>query len=300
MSRKKCIEGVLAGRREAPQNEKTHSIRYVLALQMAFYRHFTLATRARQAIASVQMRTRVLLPLLLLALLFSGCAKRKKMPRTPPAPGKYVETGMASWYGYPYDGRATSSGEIYDMEKFTAAHSTLPFQTWVRVENLSNHRSVDVRINDRGPFVHGRIIDLSRAAARRIELLGPGTVKVRLISIRAPKREEPARRPAPLPEREAPPKRPPPSSRPSPFPAPAQHEFYAVQAGAFSDRERAERLREEMERRHGKARLVEKKGRPAVWRVLVGEQSDPARVAALASEIRKEFPGAFVVHLDAE
>lgn len=246
------------------------------------------------------MRTRVLLPLLLLTLLFSGCAKRKKMPRTPPAPGKYVETGTASWYGYPYDGRVTSSGEVYDMEKFTAAHRTLPFQTWVRVENLSNHRSVDVRINDRGPFVHGRIIDLSRAAARRIELLGPGTVRVRLISVRAPEREEPAPPPAPLPEREAPPTHPPPSPRPSPFPAPAQHEFYAVQVGAFSDRERAERLREEMERRHGQARLVEKQGRPTVWRVLVGEQPDPAKAAALASEIRVEFPGAFVVHFDAE
>jgi cell division septation protein DedD len=76
--------------------------------------------------------------------------------------------------------------------------------------------------------------------------------------------------------------------------------LYAVQAGAFSDRERAERLREEMERRHGRARLVERKGRPAVWRVLVGAQPDPAKAAALASEIRKEFPGAFVVHLDAQ
>ncbi len=242
------------------------------------------------------MRTRVLLLLLLLAVLFSGCAKRKKIPRTPPAPGKYVETGTASWYGYPYHGRATSSGEIYDMEQFTAAHRTLPFNTWVRVENLSNHRSVDVRINDRGPFVHGRIIDLSLAAARRIELLGPGTVRVRLISVGAPESEEPA----PLPEREVPPTQPPPSPPLSPVPEPAQREFYAVQVGAFSDRERAERLREEMERRHGKARLVEKTGSPAVWRVLVGELSDPAQAAALASEIRQEFPGAFVVHCDAD
>jgi rare lipoprotein A len=250
------------------------------------------------------MRTRVLLLVLLLALLFSGCAKRKKVPRTPPAPGKYVETGTASWYGYPYHGRATSSGEIYDMEKFTAAHRTLPFDTWVRVENLANHRSVDVRINDRGPFVPGRIIDLSLAAARRIELLGPGTVRVRLISVGAPEPEEPA----PLPEREVPTTQPspPPTTQPppppplTPVPVPAQREFYAVQVGAFSDRGRAERLREEMERRHGKARLVQKQGSPAVWRVLVGEQSDPAKAAALADEIRKEFPGAFVVHCDAE
>lgn len=266
-----------------------------------------LATRARHTLASIQMRTRSLLPLLLLPLLFSGCAKRKKMPRTPPAPGKYVETGIASWYGDPYHGRATSSGEIYDMEKFTAAHRTLPFNTWVRVENLSNHRNVEVRINDRGPFVHGRIIDLSRAAARRIDMLGPGTVKVRLTSVRAPEREEStSRAPAPsereAPSTPAPPPPPEPTPEPSSDPVPvlAPREFLAVQVGAFSDRARAERLREEMERRCGSARLVEKPGSPTTWRVLAGEPTDAAKAAALANELRKEFPGAFVVHFDAK
>jgi len=190
------------------------------------------------------MRTRALLPLLLLPVLFTGCAKRKKTWRTPPPPGKYVEMGIASWYGYPYDGRATASGEIYDMEKPTAAHRTLPFNTWVRVENLSNHRKVDVKVNDRGPFVDGRIIDLSRAAARRIEMLGPGTAKVRITSIHAPKQEQSAPPVPSPPEREEPPK---PPSRPTPFPTPAStstpRELFAVQVGAFSDRDRAENLR---------------------------------------------------------
>ena len=80
-----------------------------------------------------------------------------------------TETGIASWYGYPYHGRRAANGEIYDMEKLTAAHRTLPFGTWVRVTNLTNSKTVDVRITDRGPFIDGRIIDLSKAAAREID-----------------------------------------------------------------------------------------------------------------------------------
>src|ERR1051325_10543277 len=82
-----------------------------------------------------------------------------------PAPGS-TETGIASWYGVPYHGRIAANGEVYDMEQLTAAHRTLSFDTWVRVENLTNHKTVDVRITDRGPFAPGRIIDLSHAAAR--------------------------------------------------------------------------------------------------------------------------------------
>lgn len=98
----------------------------------------------------------------------------------------YEQRGIASWYGNPYHGRATASGEIYDMERLTAAHPRLPFGVTTRVENLSNGKTVDVRINDRGPFKKGRIIDLSRAAARQIDLLGPGTTEVRIKVIAAP------------------------------------------------------------------------------------------------------------------
>jgi len=127
---------------------------------------------------------------LVLALLaITGCARKTAahvpQPVRPAAAGS-TETGIASWYGVPYHGRRAASGEIYDMEKLTAAHRTLPFNTWVEVTNLTNGKRVDVRINDRGPFVDGRIIDLSHAAARQISMLGPGIAKVRLEVILPP------------------------------------------------------------------------------------------------------------------
>src|SRR5271165_4639591 len=116
-----------------------------------------------------------------------SCAKRKlprsaQAPAAPNVPAQVLspETGLASWYGHPYHGRAAANGEIYDMEKLTAAHRTLPFGTWVRVTNLTNGKTTEVRITDRGPFIDGRIIDLSRAAAREIDLLIPGIVQVRV------------------------------------------------------------------------------------------------------------------------
>lgn|GEM_PF-147638 len=312
---------------ERSPEEKTYFVNFVLAVLEAMWRALELAKSAHRGLASVEMRTWALLSLLLLSVLFTGCAKRKKTWHTPPPPGAYIETGTASWYGYPYDGRRTSSGEIYDMEKFTAAHRTLPFNTWVRVKNLSNHREVDVKINDRGPFAHGRIIDLSRAAARRIDMIVPGTAKVRLVSIRAPAREEPVarsepapaenRRPSPfgesrppaqetppapetpLPEPVIPPATPAaPSPSPVPAEAPAPCELFGVQAGAFADRDRAVQLREELERRYGKARLVEKKGTPTMWRVVVGEYADADAASALAQQLRKDFPGAYVTRID--
>jgi rare lipoprotein A len=92
----------------------------------------------------------------------------------------YAEVGQASWYGAPFHGRQASNGEIYDMNKLTAAHRTLPFETKVRVTNQKNGKSTVVRITDRGPFVNNRIIDLSYAAAREINCIGPGVVPVRV------------------------------------------------------------------------------------------------------------------------
>ena len=99
---------------------------------------------------------------------------RKQAGKPPAVPIGYTEQGIASWYGIPYHGRPAADGEIYNMETLVAAHRVLPFNTWLRVTNLSNDKSVDVRVIDRGPFVHNRIIDLSKAAARQIDLLGPG------------------------------------------------------------------------------------------------------------------------------
>jgi rare lipoprotein A len=154
------------------------------------------------------------------------------------------------------------------MEKLTAAHRTLSFNTWVRVENLGNHKTVEVRITDRGPFIDGRIIDLSHAAARAIDLIGPGTGQVRLEILRGPTVPEPA--------------------------------VFAVQVGAYRDRVSAERVRAEMESRYGAARLVFREGNPAVWRVLVGAEASEDAANALAGRIQSESgeKNAFVVRLD--
>jgi rare lipoprotein A len=95
-------------------------------------------------------------------------------------PSLSCEEGVASWYGPKFHGRRTANGEIYDMHKLTAAHKTLPFGTRVLVTNLDNGATVVVRINDRGPFVKGRIIDLSKAAAERIDMIGTGTARVKI------------------------------------------------------------------------------------------------------------------------
>jgi len=98
----------------------------------------------------------------------------------PLAGGRSEEVGLASYYGREHDGRRTASGEIFDMNEMTAAHRTLPFGTRVRVTDLANGRQVTVRINDRGPFRRGRILDLSYAAARKLGIVGRGVAKVRV------------------------------------------------------------------------------------------------------------------------
>ncbi len=102
----------------------------------------------------------------------------------PPA----VQTGEASWYGQPHHGHRTASGEIFDMYQFTAAHPSLPFGSRVRVTNLRNGRSVEVRVNDRGPTVVGRIIDLSYAAAQELVAVSDGTIPVRIRVLSMPLR----------------------------------------------------------------------------------------------------------------
>jgi len=218
------------------------------------------------------------------ALLLAGCVhhKRARIPPPPPpgAPGAptgpaairpgQTETGLASWYGYPYHGRAAANGEIYDMEKMTAAHRTLPFDTWVRVYNLDNNKTTEVRITDRGPFVDGRIIDLSHAAAGEIDMIGPGTARVRIEIIRVP--------------------------------AGAASGLFGIQVGAFRDRANAERLRVRMEAEYGSARLVQRPGDPVLWRVLVGAEPSQDAAATLAERIRKdsvEKTAGFIVRIDA-
>ena len=110
---------------------------------------------------------------LLIALGVEGCVSTS-------SPRGATQTGRASWYGGAHHGRLTASGERFDMHALTAAHPSLPFGTRLRVVNLDNDRQVEVRINDRGPSVSGRILDLSYAAARALGAVGPGVIPVRL------------------------------------------------------------------------------------------------------------------------
>jgi rare lipoprotein A len=179
-----------------------------------------------------------------------------------------TETGIASWYGYPYHGRHAANGEIYDMEKLTAAHRTLPFGTWVRVVNLRNERAVEVRITDRGPFVDGRIIDLSKAAARAVDMVTAGIGAVRVEVMGMPKKLVP--------------------------------DLFAVQVGAFQDRGNAERCLALMQSRYGSGRITVREGDPTLWRVLVGSEKTLASAITLAARIRQESAErtAFVARLD--
>ncbi len=180
-------------------------------------------------------------------------------PRPPRSGGAWSERGVASWYGPGFHGRQTANGERYDMEAMTAAHKTLPFGTMVEVRNLDNGRTARVRINDRGPFVRGRIIDLSRAAARAIEMLGPGTARVE-IRAELPARTDPS-------------------------------VAYTVQVGAFRDRSRAVELAARLQR-HYDARIVTE-GR--LHRVRVGGDLSARKARELAARLRRDGYEAVVV-----
>ena len=187
--------------------------------------------------------------------------------RAPAVQVGYVEEGVASWYGVPYHGRPAADGEIYDMETLVAAHRVLPFNTWLRVTNLANSKTVTVRVIDRGPFIAGRLIDLSKAAARQIDLIGPGTGQVRLEVISAP------------------------ADVPS-------NDFYAVQAGAFSVYANAERARDSYAATYGTAQLAVKQGPVPLWRVLVGKEPSPEAAQELARRLSERNKSVFVVRLD--
>jgi len=219
------------------------------------------------------VRFQKLVLLLIPMLLLAACGRKAKVPQSQtaiPRPIGWTETGIASWYGHPYHGRRAANGEVYDMEKMTAAHKTLPFETWVRVLNLTNSRKVDVRITDRGPFIDGRIIDLSRAAAEHIAMIGPGISKVRLEVIKPPVEH-----------------------------APVSVVRFAVQVASFREPEPAEQMRREMETRYGFARVMQAVVDNAdVWRVLVGSEAERRKADELARRIRADaVRDAFVVPL---
>jgi rare lipoprotein A len=134
-------------------------------------------------------RARYLIVAALIAGLL-GCAGKRASQTAPDLDG-YSEKGQASWYGPKYHGRTTASGEPYDMHEMTAAHRTLPFGVLVEVTDLDTRRKVRVRINDRGPFVEGRIIDLSYAAARELGIVERGMARVRIVVVDRGSRDRP-------------------------------------------------------------------------------------------------------------
>lgn len=164
----------------------------------------------------------------------------------------HTERGIASWYGSKFHGRRTSSGEIYDMYAMTAAHKSLPLPTYVRVTNLRNGRSVIVKVNDRGPFHDNRIIDLSYAAAAKLDILKEGTGLVEVTAI-DPRRPEPAR-----PQLVA-------------APAAGDADMY-IQVGAFASRQNAESFRAQLNS-HALGQVTIQEGREAdgvLYRVRIG------------------------------
>jgi rare lipoprotein A len=197
-------------------------------------------------------------------------AKALPAPPLAPAPvlgnlGKAVSTevGMASWYGPPYAGRKGADGTVYDQNAMTAAHLTLPMGTMVRVTNLTNNESVVVKITDRGPFVHGRIIDLSLAAAKATGVYRAGVAKVKVEAFAAPVRANAD-----------------PGGR------------WCVQVGAFAHESDAVKLKEEMIRRYATAKVIEFPGPTGHWVRISPKVPDKGHATEVADSIHPKDPAA--------
>lgn len=199
-----------------------------------------------------------------LLALASGCLHRHRAPavaaRVPlpparPAPIIQGEEGIASWYGHPYHGRPTANGEIYNMYTLTAAHRTLPFGSQVRVHDLENGRNVVVRINDRGPFVEGRIIDLSYAAAQDIHMPSLARVRLEILGLGS---------------------------------SGGEPGIFAVQVGAFQERRNAEQLQALVEARFRPVTIQTfDRGDAIFYRVRVGHESSEDAAQNLARKLHQ-------------
>ena len=218
-----------------------------------------------------RIRMMTILAVVVLSYLFIGCTTTYEPPPKRPAGhpkpykvfGKWYQPlpdskgfrqrGIASWYGKDFHGKKTSNGERYDMYAMTAAHKTLPLGTYVRVYNRENNRQVDVRINDRGPFVRGRIIDLSYSAAREIGIVGPGTARVEVVALGTPVSTDGG------------------GGR-----SYVQGDYYSgnftYQVGAFANRDNAERLKRTLDQKYRNAHItVFDRGDQVFYRVRVGK-----------------------------
>ncbi len=180
----------------------------------------------------------------------------------------FVETGLASWYGAPYHNRRGSNGEVYDMYAMTAAHRTLPLGSIARITNVKTGHSAVVRITDRGPFVEGRIVDLSLAAAKAVDVYQPGTAMVRLEVLQAP---------APL----------------------DTGGRWAVQIGPFENEKDAAELEGHLERRYQRAKVLKFPSPTKDWWVRVRVlDDDRQRAESLARETDTTEGAVFLVRLD--
>jgi rare lipoprotein A len=179
------------------------------------------------------------------------------------------EVGIASWYGPPYTNRKAADGSIYDQNAMTAAHRELPMGSIVRVTNLANNESVIVRITDRGPFIDGRVIDLSLAAAKAVDLYRPGTAKVRVEAYAPPAGSDPEGK-------------------------------WCVQIGAFLDEADAIQLKNDLTRRYTTAKVIEFAGPTGHWVRINPKNQDKATANQIADSIHIPDPGAqpYIVRLD--
>jgi rare lipoprotein A len=232
--------------------------------------------------------------IILLFFVAGGCgrAPQPKMKPGEPRPYKvmgkwykpipdskgYKEKGIASWYGSDFHGKKTANGEIYDMHAMTAAHKTLPLGTVVRVKNLDNGSQAEMRINDRGPFVRGRIIDLSYAGAKKLGVVGPGTARVTVTALGTPSKSKKAGTPAYIPG-----------------------DYYTgnftIQIGAFTVKKNAERLKGKLSGTYKNVHITPyDDGTRVFYRVRLGQCSTLDTAKGYESEmIEKGFEGAFVI-----
>lgn len=237
------------------------------------------------------MKLARLLVILAALVLLAGCGGGKKRAKVrPPAPPPtitagtrttppppvavpknakpiMVEHGLASWYGGPYHNRKAANGEIYDMDTFTAAHRTLPLNSVIRVTNPKTGQSVVVRVTDRGPFIAGRILDLSRAAAKAIDTWRAGVAPVKIEVLSTPKPIDNGGR-------------------------------WAVQIGAFTDRDNAAKLKEKLIRRYRTARVLQFTGPTGDWVRIRVPDDEKDRAFDVAKNTDTPEGAVFVVRLD--
>ncbi len=179
----------------------------------------------------------------------------------------WVETGLASWYGPPYHNRRGANGEIFDTNQLTAAHRTLPLNSIARITNVKTGNSTTVRITDRGPFIEGRVLDLSLAAAKEVDVWRAGVAKVKIEVMRAPSPIDDGGR-------------------------------WCVQIGAFTDKKEATKLKEKLMRKYHTAQVLQFTGPTGDWVRVRPLNDDKSRAEELARDTKASEGAVFLVRLD--